>query len=347
MSKISIIGAGWFGLHIGKFLKDQGNEVTIFEKSNKLFSASSGKNQYRLHLGFHYSRNYSTRIKNFNNYYRFLNEYPTLAEPIKENYYCVIDEDSLLDFKTYKSIFEFDQIPFRETDTPQTYNLRKIEGCILCDEMALNTNSIREFFLNYFSKDEIRFNTEVILLENQEDGVLVNGEKYDYCINCTYNHFNPIEGIDVNYEACLTLVYNLLNSKLSNSSLTLVDGEFFSIYPIVDEEKCFTLTHVKYTPMKVFTSAKECESYIEKLESSDIEDNKKLIEESVNKYYPNFNNDFVYKRFFTSIKTKTLSNSANRDLHVSIDNRIMNTFSGKILEIFELEKYVNKWIGNA
>ena len=347
MSKIAIIGAGWFGLHIGKFLKDQGNEITIFEKSDKLLSGASGKNQYRLHLGFHYSRNHSTRIKNFENYYRFIKEYPTLAEPVKENYYCVIEEDSLLDFNTYKGIFEFDQIPFRETEIPKSYNLQKIEGCILCDEMALNTKSIREFFSNYFEDGEIHLNEEVKRIVNKKEHILVNGKEYDYCINCTYNHFNPIEGLEVNYESCLTLIYKLKNQELSNSSLTLVDGEFFSIYPIADEEDCFTVTHVKHTPMKVFKTGKECKKYIQNLGESDIDLQKKLMIDSVIKYYPKFNEDFEYKRFFTSIKTKTLSNSANRDLHISIEGRIMNTFSGKILEIFELEKYVKEWIKNA
>ena len=47
-----IIGAGWYGCHIGLFLKNLGNKVKIFEKEKDIFLGSSGYNQFRLHSRF-------------------------------------------------------------------------------------------------------------------------------------------------------------------------------------------------------------------------------------------------------------------------------------------------------
>ena len=55
-----IIGAGWYGCHIGLYLKDKGHNVKIFEKESRIFSGSSGFNQFRLHKGFHYPRSSET-----------------------------------------------------------------------------------------------------------------------------------------------------------------------------------------------------------------------------------------------------------------------------------------------
>ena len=59
--KIAIIGAGWFGCHIGSELKKKNLEISIFEKEDDIFKNGSGNNTNRLHLGFHYPRSKKTR----------------------------------------------------------------------------------------------------------------------------------------------------------------------------------------------------------------------------------------------------------------------------------------------
>ena len=61
--KIAIIGAGWFGCHIGHELLKEGHKVTIFEREKELFNGASGNNQNRLHLGYHYPRSNLTRVQ--------------------------------------------------------------------------------------------------------------------------------------------------------------------------------------------------------------------------------------------------------------------------------------------
>jgi len=48
--KIIIIGAGWYGCHIGLYLKRKGYNIKIFDKENDIFQGSSGYNQFRLQM---------------------------------------------------------------------------------------------------------------------------------------------------------------------------------------------------------------------------------------------------------------------------------------------------------
>ena len=62
--KVVVIGAGIYGCHLALNLHESGHNVILFEKNNEYLSEASGKNQYRLHMGFHYARNYKTRNGN-------------------------------------------------------------------------------------------------------------------------------------------------------------------------------------------------------------------------------------------------------------------------------------------
>ena len=52
MYKICIVGAGWYGCHLGYKLSKSGHNVSIFEKNTDIFQGSSGFNQFRLHTGY-------------------------------------------------------------------------------------------------------------------------------------------------------------------------------------------------------------------------------------------------------------------------------------------------------
>jgi L-2-hydroxyglutarate oxidase LhgO len=58
--KIVIIGGGWYGCYSALLLQDK-YDVILIEKNDDIFKESSYYNQNRLHLGYHYSRNFNTR----------------------------------------------------------------------------------------------------------------------------------------------------------------------------------------------------------------------------------------------------------------------------------------------
>jgi len=72
--KFAVIGAGFYGLHIATRLKALGLEVAIFEQEKDILKFASGNNQFRLHLGFHYARNFRTRQQSRDGYHVFLRD---------------------------------------------------------------------------------------------------------------------------------------------------------------------------------------------------------------------------------------------------------------------------------
>ena len=127
---IAIIGGGWVGCHLAMKLKDKHN-IVIIEKNDILFSETSFKNQNRLHYGFHYARNNRTRELCKNTFESFIDDYGFLVKDVKKNVYCVPKNKSLIDFETYKIIFnDFEYIEIKNS-------FQNLEGCILTKKNIL------------------------------------------------------------------------------------------------------------------------------------------------------------------------------------------------------------------
>ena len=118
--KFAIIGAGFYGLHIASRLRALGLEATIYEQQDQILSFASGNNQYRLHLGFHYARNFRTRQQSRDGYFRFMERYGRLTREIEKNYYSKLPELDLVNLKNdLKHALIFLLIPL----TPKKLNI--------------------------------------------------------------------------------------------------------------------------------------------------------------------------------------------------------------------------------
>ena len=93
--KIAIIGAGWYGCHIASKLMEEDFHVTVFEKETAIFQHASGKNQNRLHVGFHYARDSITRKQTEIGYAKFIQEYGYLTKNVENNLYLIPENNSL------------------------------------------------------------------------------------------------------------------------------------------------------------------------------------------------------------------------------------------------------------
>ena len=94
---ICIIGAGWYGCHIGLYLKEKGHKIKIYEKEKNIFLGSSGYNQFRLHRGFHYPRSSETIQEIKKNFSKFYSKYKSFIFFPKNNLYCIAKKKSLID----------------------------------------------------------------------------------------------------------------------------------------------------------------------------------------------------------------------------------------------------------
>ena len=186
--KIAVIGGGWYGCHIASYLNNLGFECSLFEQNNEIFLEASGKNQNRLHLGFHYARDYQTRFQSRTGFDRFLERYGFLTRRVDLNLYAVPIQHSLLDFRTYKMIVSGSGIEFEEIHLDKCpISIKNISGVILTERRVLLVREAREYFANVL-KSNVRYNTKVTLSDivEREDCVLIHGEEFDFVVDATW-----------------------------------------------------------------------------------------------------------------------------------------------------------------
>lgn len=332
---IIIIGAGWYGCHIALKLQNK-YKILILEKESEIFKKSSYYNQNRVHEGYHYARDFNTRNLCQKYYNRFISEYSECIKDVEKNYYC-ISKDSLICGRTYLSIFRHEDFNF--TIDKNNNMFTHIYGNPLqVDEKMIISELSKEFFKRELNNVNINCNTEVKSIIEFNKFIMVNNNfKCKLLLDCTFGQigFDKREYI---YELTLSLIYK---KQREFGGLTIVDGNFCSIYPH-DNDNNYTLTDVEHTPIiksNNFNSIKDYQPTDEEIESKRVK-----MEEKIKLYFPSFDKYFTYKSYFLSFKTKMVSGSDTRDISIFQNNNIISVNCGKIYGIFEWEEYVNNFL---
>lgn len=334
--KICVIGAGWYGCHISSVLLQKGYKVDIFEKSSRSISGASRYNQNRLHQGFHYPRDYETRKQSLEGFSWFVEHYGNLVREVENNIYAVANKKSYLDYETYKQVMLASNLDFQEFDNKQS-KFRNVQGMMCTSEMLIMNKNASNYFDDILS-NHINFNTE-INLSNQE--VLDNlSSKYDFILDCTWGVARKIPELDYFYEPCIYFYYRKKTNE--NFAFTLMDGEFFSIYPYDYDDNIFTVTSVKNTPICQVNTKSEVGDTFRKYtrDINFIKTKRDLFEEEIMYYYPNFLNDFEYVEPVFSLKTKLVSGTDFRGCLVKQEDQLISVFSGKIDTLHIAEEIV-------
>lgn len=322
---IAIIGGGWVGCHLAFKLKNT-HKITLYEKNKNLFEETSYNNQNRLHLGFHYSRNSKTRNLCLNTFDRFLKDYSFLTKELSKNLYCVPENESIIDYDTFKEIFN--KYDIKEV----SIDLKNIEGCVKTNERFINFKHANSFFNNELRDLVVNETIDTVKLKKLQT-------EYDLIINCTNNHIKDKNKLNSFYESTITLIYEKIN-ETEFDALTLVDGKLFSIYPYQNNE--YTVTDVEHTPIKKFKSVKKLNKFINQFNNDIIKKKQTLIESRIKKYYGNFTNDFKYKSYLLSTKSKIENLSDDRSPIISAEGNLVNCFTGKIQGIYLIEDYLKE-----
>lgn len=304
--KIAVIGAGWFGCHIANKLKDK-HDVSLFDKSG-IFAGASIKNQNRLHLGYHYARSYATRSLCKKTFVRFKADYENLLSNVPQNIYAIPERNSIIDFKTYLKIFA--DSDFQIADHGY---LQNVSGAIGVNEKYINPFSAQEYFVKQLGH---------LLQIKNIDNIKKLSSSYDLVINCTNNNLNPIT-YQTFMQPCAIFVYTKIDTTPFDA-LTFVDGPLFSIFPFY--QNMVTISDVEYTPDSELSIAQRISG----------------IEEKISYYYPEFDKKFRYFNYLTATKAKPVDKSDSRAPVITIDNNVVNCFSGKIQGIYYLEDYVRE-----
>lgn len=320
---IAIVGGGWVGCHLAKNLRKV-HDVVLFDKHERLFLETSYNNQNRLHKGFHYARNSKTRELCEHTFNQFCDDYKEVVVDVPNNYYCVPFNSSIIDFGTFEKIFHDYTFHLRST------KLQNVEGCVAVDEKYIDFKKAHEYFNNTLG--DIFVQKDIESLDDLKD-------EFDVVINCTNNHIPDPSCTTAFYELTITLLYDK-HKHTEFGALTLVDGEFFSIYPYQDTT--YTVSDVTNTPIKRFNSVTELRDF--QVTEDIVKEKIKQFEDKIMFFYPQFKDDFSYSGYFLSTKAKFVSESANRYPFLSQQDNVINCFTGKIQGIYVIEDYVKNEI---
>jgi len=328
--KICIIGGGWVGCHLAiKFRND--HDVSIYEKNVKLFEETSFNNQNRLHLGYHYARSYRTRKLCYDTFQKFLNEYGFLTKSIINNWYCVDNKKSIIDYRTYLQIFN----DYQHDEVDNIF--KNVEGIINTKEKQIDFKSAYNYFNNELNS--IHIQKEIL-----KKDLKALSKKYDMVIDCTNNHLEHKYKKNSFFETTVSYIYEKIK-ETPFDAITMVDGPFFSIYPY--KNNLYTITDVEFTPLKTFKTSKPIKKYNEAISKTKfLLNNSKNIEKKILKYYPEFLESFRYNGYFLSTKSKTVNSSDDRYPIINKNKNIYYCFTGKIQGIFIIEDYIRNEINN-
>ena len=343
--KIAIIGAGFYGSYLAyKFSNIRNVKVDLFEKNKEILTETAIKNQYRLHIGYHYPRSKETILQTLDGYRNFLKEFKNFVYFPKDNYY-LIHKKSLIKFKEYEKIFKNLNFKFKNSKLDKLskfVDINQIKGCLNTEEgVILLDKLINHFRKTLLKKTNVIKNTKIININNIR-GELSSKKNsfdgYDFIINSTYQ--NPNLGLKrkkfINkYE--LTAMVKIKKPFADQKGITIMDGPFCSIYP--QDRKYSTISSVKYTPVLKFKSFRNIEKKMKSINKKKIIKN---IIDHARKYFK-LPKNLGKKEIIISYKVKTKNDKGDlRTSNMIIENRQFSILCGKLDAVTVIYKIIKK-----
>jgi hypothetical protein len=282
-----------------------GHKISLFEKAPNLFYGASGNNQFRHHKGYHYPRSLQTINMIRNNGVRFEQDYGFCLRYIPYNYYGIAESSSIMDSGIYEKIF-----PELESITNIPSEFKHLSSIYKTKESLIYIDPIIKYF-NRLLQDNIHYNSELKTSEYPN---------YDLILDCTNNSNHSLDLLQKKYKL---YIMERIISKAPAFSLTVMDGDFFSVYPYSIDNHLYSLSHVKYSDLNLELSEKERLEYI--LESADY------FIDSFSSKFRNIGNFIGLKNFNKQVK------DASRLLEYTMKDNVLSFSISKILSIYEIE----------
>ena len=336
---IAIIGAGWFGCHIGSELKKKNFNITIFEKEKDIFQNGSGNNTNRLHLGFHYPRSQSTRKMSLDGYKKFIKKYPKFSKPLKNNIYAIADSDAnMMTWEAYEKSINISNLKLSEVDLKKI-NLINITKAYSTNERRIDHEKAKYFFLKSLKSNFI-FNKNVKIIKKVKDKYLIEDKVFDYVINCSWQQSFKFKNFDLTYEHCLVSLFKPKDRE--HQSYTIMDGPFYTLLKWSDN--VFGLYSVKESRILTSNKFEIVNKSYKNLSHKDKMKIKNNIVDGFLKFYPDFKNNFKFLKNLSSIRTIVKNKKDARICIVKNEDNFINILSGKIDHIFYAYEEVFKCI---
>lgn len=254
-----IIGGGYFGCRIALHLRALGLErVVVAEAEHGVMRRASFGNQARIHGGYHYPRDLRTGAASQRNYRRFIEEHDYAADRKIRKLYGLARGSFVTpgQFERYCRAIKAPLHP-----TPPTlrslFDYTMVDETYLVEETAFNARAIADRLSESMEANgvEVRLNTRARYLGVNDRGLaeVALGDQpgaSPLLVNCAYASLDTV-GVPIRTPlrkewAELALVTP--SQRLSEVSVTIMDGPFFSFMPF-PALSLHTLSHVRYTPV--------------------------------------------------------------------------------------------------
>ena len=313
MSKIAVIGAGFYGSYIALKLADKGHKVILIDPEDK--SSATLHCQARLHSGMFYVRSIKDLLSCARNFTKFLKIFKPYIYSEFNSYY-LIDKNSKVDFDSYKNICKETGLKTKEVNLDYI-NSDSVQGILKTNEFSINTSellfSLRDKCKNHHN---ITFIKDYAVSLKETDRVLINLLYSDpitvnRCILASYgNNFKFLK--DLGYQVPSFNNYKIPVIKFRDNLLrdchAVVDGDFWSSISLKDYKLLTNKFNLQNTEDYWNKSLNLMKHYIPELEAE-------LIQiDTVEKY--------------------VLSNS--REAQITKYGNIWSVFSGKLTNIFDI-----------
>lgn len=327
--RIRVLGAGWYGCHIGQALLAAGHDVEVHDCASTIFAGASGANPARLHLGPHYPRSAETRQACRDHSKAFAATYGHLTRGVPVNLYAVARDESLLDFRTYVKVLQ-GEIEFLTVQEPALYGLANVEGAILVGERHIVISEARQHFTAAMG-DCLRLGVASDASEARAFGLT---------IDCTFCAQDAI-GIG-RFEPCITVLLQGPTDK----AVTVMDGPFPSLYPWNESEGLCSLTSASLTPFsKTCRTWQEARSILDSLRLCDVAARSRAMLDQMAKYYPATRDLYRIAGHKLSIRAQPSSAADARLCEmVQTGPHELRIRAGKIDAVFHAEHLVKEYI---
>lgn len=323
MSKILIIGGGFFGMYLADYFAKKGHTVRLVEKENQFMQKASYANQARVHNGYHYPRSILTALRSRISFPIFVKEFKDCIYTDFQKYYMIakpLGKITANQFIKFCERIGAKCEPAKDKIASLT-NPSLIEACFSVMEYAFDAIKLRDKMIERIDTSGVKYglSTSAENVRKSFKGLevdLVNQINNDietvyadHVFNCTYSSINQINersGLDrIPLKHELTEICFIdVPEEIKAIGITVMCGPFFSIMPF-PALGLHTFSHVRYTPHYEWIDNKNKNKYL-KVNLSDINIQNisawKYMQKDGLRYIP-FIKDFVYNRSIWEIKT--------------------------------------------
>jgi len=258
---VIVIGAGFYGVILALELTRYFAKVILVERESSILMRASRGNQARVHNGYHYPRSIRTAYSSRRNYIAFNEDFHHAIVNNFSSYYAIATDNSSVSANEFEEFCRAINAPYSIDKLAQKkyFDSSRVQEVYRVNENAFNVNHMMDILTSMLASSnvELILETEVLDIENCSSGYTVhcNGGKSMKCNDvylCTYSNINTVlrrsklQNLPIRYElAELALVE--VPDKLTDTSFTIMDGPFFSLFPYPSTNQ-YTLSHVEHTP---------------------------------------------------------------------------------------------------